>query len=312
MKLINHIEFLLTRHDCVIVPGVGALLAHPVPAYYDEDLSRWFPPVRVISFNPEITRTDGLLASSLARRERLSMNSAAAIVRSETEKMKQALESERSLSFGDAGFLVMTSDGRKIFTPGSMAWISPSSMWLPSFEVGLAAKDETNAEQRIAAVKRRIRRNETFRKVASIAACVLVLFALGWIVTKNLSFSSAQFASILPVESIAEADIDGTFVGVIDDSPACVVLSQEPAVEEIDTPSVQPEAKYLLIVASLSSEEEAQRFIRQYPQLPLMMVCDEGRYRVAAAWGNSWDTVAMAADMPEIADTFASSWVYIR
>ena len=335
MSIINHIEYLLTCHDCVIVPGIGALIANGMSAYFDNESSRWFPPARVVSFNPDLATTDGLLASSVARRDNITMDAASAIVRRECDALRRRLESERVLSLGDAGQLSLTADGRMVFSPSDVDWLSPATMWLPALSLTNARKDENAVGQRIAAEARRRKRNEMFRRIAGIAACVVILFGLGWIVASNLNSSNMiQPASVVPVNqpAVEKADEEGTFGGEISEAPAKVILAQEPErpVEKVkEKPVAQPaqaaankaataaadnnvDAKYLLIVASMTSEADARRFISQYKGMNLGFVNSAGRYRIYAAAGDSWDKVAAAAKSPEISSHFPSSWVCAR
>ncbi|MDE6077369.1 MAG: hypothetical protein K2G29_06510, partial [Muribaculaceae bacterium] len=65
--LFRHIEFLLTRHDCVIVPGLGAFIVTSAPAVIDRASRRVSPPSRSVLFNQAVTLDDGRLANSYAR-----------------------------------------------------------------------------------------------------------------------------------------------------------------------------------------------------------------------------------------------------
>lgn len=313
MTLLNHIEYLITTHDCVILPGIGAILAHDVPAYFDDATLRWFPPARVISFNPELSRTDGLLASSVSRRDKVSMNAGAAIVRMECEKMRNVLETNRILSLGAVGTLSLNQQGGMFFNPGNVAWLSPGKMWLPTVALKKIAKEEKPFAERIAAEHRRRIRYECLRRVASIAACFAVLFVLGWIVSNNISMApSIQFASLFPIESQTDNlyEGDGVFCDSVSDAPAEVILFGEPINEEpLSDIYEKPSAKYFLIVASLGSEEDVRNFIERYSDLNLGMLKSDGRFRVYAASGNTWDEVAAAANLPEIQSKFTSYWI---
>lgn len=312
MSIINHIEYLLQSHDCVIVPDLGALLAHNVPAYFDEREQCWFPPARVISFNPELRRTDGLLAQSIARRDNTSMNVAAAIVRQECEKLHSELESNHFLSLGDAGSLSKKADGQMIFTPGDVAWLSPQTMWLPSLSLKQAHKEESSVGRRIALEAQRRRRSQRIRRAVSAAACFLVILTLGWIIGGNISnLPSIQFASVAPVGNIDEPqNPEGIFVGEISDKPADVILAQDPRPAEVISDDIG--GRYVLIVGSLSTEEEARRFINQYKDIKLQLLTVDGRFRVYAAASDSWEETAAAAKRPEIASKFESTWVCVR
>ena len=61
IELARHIEILLLENDCVIVPELGGFIAHYQPAYYAESDNIYFPPMRTIGFNPQLTMNDGLL-----------------------------------------------------------------------------------------------------------------------------------------------------------------------------------------------------------------------------------------------------------
>ena len=75
ITICEHIEYLLRNHDCVIVPGWGAFIAQYQPASFTED-GQMLPPSRLIGFNASISHQDGLLASSVMRREKISYDAA--------------------------------------------------------------------------------------------------------------------------------------------------------------------------------------------------------------------------------------------
>lgn len=112
-----HIEYLLTRHDCVIVPGIGAFIATETDSYVDFERGVIVPRRREISFNGSVVTDDGLLAHSVARRERLSYEDAHRLVASFTEKMRADLRGEGEISVGRIGRLVMDAEGLVAFQP---------------------------------------------------------------------------------------------------------------------------------------------------------------------------------------------------
>ena len=65
--LILHIEYLLLRHDCVIVPGLGAFIATASPALIDVVKGPMLPPRRSVMVNQAVTTADGLLPNSIGR-----------------------------------------------------------------------------------------------------------------------------------------------------------------------------------------------------------------------------------------------------
>lgn len=112
-----HIEYLLTRHDCVIVPGIGAFIATETEPYVDFEKGVFVPRRREISFNGSVVTDDGLLAHSIGRRERLSYEDAHRMLSAMTEKMRADLREEGEISLGMTGRLVMNADGLITFQP---------------------------------------------------------------------------------------------------------------------------------------------------------------------------------------------------
>jgi hypothetical protein len=60
-SITRHIEYLVSRHDCVVVPGWGAFIAQYEPARIDAESGLIVPPSRAISFNQSVMHNDGLL-----------------------------------------------------------------------------------------------------------------------------------------------------------------------------------------------------------------------------------------------------------
>ena len=73
LRIIGHIERLLLRNDCVIIPQWGGFVLREVPASCDEEGVWFYPARKEISFNTSLRHTDGLLAESYMQVLDLSM-----------------------------------------------------------------------------------------------------------------------------------------------------------------------------------------------------------------------------------------------
>lgn len=112
-----HIEYLLTRHDCVIMPGIGAFIAAETEATIDFDRGIIVPRRRAITFNGSVVTDDGLLSHSIARSEHLPYEEAHKILLALTERMKEDLQQEGEVSIGMVGKLVKDAEGFINFEP---------------------------------------------------------------------------------------------------------------------------------------------------------------------------------------------------
>lgn len=112
-----HIEYLLTRHECVIVPGIGAFIVTEREACIDTENGIVSPRRREISFNSSVVTDDGLLSHSLARKEHLPYEVAHRRLYSLIEKMRSDLNLEGEVSLGMLGKLLQDAEGLFSFEP---------------------------------------------------------------------------------------------------------------------------------------------------------------------------------------------------
>ena len=85
LELARHIERLVLRNNCVIVPGLGGFVTQYVPARYVEEENILLPPCRTVGFNPQLTLNDGLLVQSYMQTYDTSFPEAARIVEDEVK-----------------------------------------------------------------------------------------------------------------------------------------------------------------------------------------------------------------------------------
>lgn len=150
-NLTLHIQYLLRRHSCVIMPRLGALIATERSAVVNEEWGRVQAPVREICFNAAIVNNDGLLATSIARREQISYEAACRRMEQVIDKMKQMLDNGAEVSLGRIGSLRRSADGPICFTPAMQARRKAEA--LGYYAVELPGQDD-NVESRNPATKR--------------------------------------------------------------------------------------------------------------------------------------------------------------
>lgn len=175
--LISHIEYLIMRHDCVVVPGWGAFVARRRPACYDDVAQRFVAPRRELSFNPEIVHADGLVASSISRKEGVSFEQASIIIARETEAMKSQLMADGELSLGRIGRFIAQSDASPLFEASQRMERSMSSLF-PSLDIKTIAAKIEQERRDAQAQQLRPRRSRMKRfglKAVKAAASVVVV-----------------------------------------------------------------------------------------------------------------------------------------
>ena len=192
---VRHIEWLLTSHDCVVIPRLGALLAHTAPARISEDGAMWLAPCRAYTFNSAVKTSDGLLEQSVARARAISHDAAARLVNEDIDAMIAQLHTQGQLSLGRAGTLSYDARHNTVaFHPFDTDALTPLAGWLPALPASPAdSADVENAEEvastRIAAPMPRWKRAAHAAAVVAAAAAAVVVF------TTPISVDDASYAS---------------------------------------------------------------------------------------------------------------------
>ncbi|MCM1163552.1 MAG: hypothetical protein NC339_04810 [Muribaculaceae bacterium] len=313
-----HIEYLLLRHDCVIVPGMGAFLAHNSGAVVDESTGMLMPPARTLGYNSELTHNDGLLIESVARREHKTFEAARAQVDKAVSAFMFQLKEETTLPIGNLGSLTADAEtGSLVFTPAD---VKTSLINLPS--CGLqpvrlrpleeepelvvdAAATETHTR------RRRIRKDRVAWVAASMMALLLVI-GMAFIRPDSNSNERHEYASI---DSGLRSNVGNALASeaekTLEISREILLNIARPVVLE-GVQKVHMQAmvadRYLLVVGSFPSEKAAKAFINGNNTLSYQEM--DGKYRVfAATASNINDAHKMSASLSE---TYPNVWICRR
>lgn len=319
IDLSSHIEFLLLRHDCVVVPGFGAFLVHESPAFYDDAAGLFMPPSRSLGFNPAVNHNDGLLIESVARKEGIGLEAALQNVQCEVSAFRHQLSEARELPIGSLGMISIGSEpDALLFEPATDSSVSLRFSGLQS--VNLRPLVET----RIESVPEQIeeddkRRPSLFTLPLRIAASVISLLVLCGILysTTNLVENGGRnFASL---DSGLSDKVGAVFP--VSEEKQC--LSHEIALN-IALPKVDEEVpaadsalshpsvlgRYLLVVGSFTSSRDAERHISYIGEKSLSVLEMDGRFRIFESSFDSYGDALSQAD--KIRDRFPNVWICKR
>ena len=319
----EHIEHLILRHDCVIMPGIGALIAHYQHARIDEELGCIFPPARHISFNPDIKHNDGLLATSIARRDRITYDQAVAIMDEDMNLIRSQIEVHGEYAIGRIGTLSKNPEGSTIFTPFAGTLLSPRYCGLSAIAAIPISIKET-ADNALTA--QRPSRSKRFIKTAT---STVALLCLGLLMSTPIIENGTDFAGIAPAK-IRTVESEPLFIYDINPEiqlniaiPGSDITAEEtlPAQKETTTTHVLTinnvrrvsSDPYFLIVASLPTREKAAEFIAANSDGNSMEILETaGRYRVYIASGNSYSAAQAPLADAQIASKYPDAWVCRR
>lgn len=147
MELAKHIEILLLDNDCVIVPGFGGFMAHPVSAVYDEEEGIFYPPTRTLGFNPQLKINDSLLAQSYVEAYDISYPEAIRRIEDDVREVQQCLSTTGRYEMPDVGVLIAVGEDSYDFEPCTSGLLTPDLYAFSSFEMSMLSSVKQQMEK---------------------------------------------------------------------------------------------------------------------------------------------------------------------
>ena len=311
-SIIEHIEYLMMRHDCVVVPGWGAFIANYTEARYDESDSVLERPHRAIGFNASANHNDGLLAQSLMRREGMSYDDAMRLVADSVTTFRQQLAMDCEVSVGRLGYF-RRNQGRYIeFVPFHKANACDQYYGLDNLPIKTVAVLEQERAEREANQQRAIvpkERNLFSRKAVRIAASIAVLIGLGIVLSTPIIVdrSHQDMAAMSPTVTAPQAQQLSTVTVQQGVQPQNFIVSDAfPGIAAVSNTA----GKYYMVIATLRNQQELDAFKEGYPALvPYMKLLDyKGMMCVYVARSNDYGKLmSLRSELPE---RLRDVWIY--
>lgn len=320
-RLAKHLEELLLRHHCVVIPSLGGFVMEECPAHYDEATHLAYPPHVRLGFNASLIHQDGLLVERYAGVYAVSLRRARLMLEDDVRRLRQSLARLRSYELRGVGRLTLGADGELGFeAKPSVLLNSPSyglsAVSLPIYNVPQRTEG-SEADQRYYNL-RIPKRVMTYALYPVLA----VLFLLPW----GKYFASEPKEPSYTAGFAPEVRMPKTeSTGVISEAKPAVAQAEEVLPQSSSQlPMRELEAgnfkawvldeerdKYYVIIATERSLERANSYIEhaKREQLQVAMVMP-GRsvYRVVAG---RFDTSAEAYDyVKTLPSLYREAWVY--
>ena len=311
-SIIEHIEYLMTRHDCVVVPGWGAFIANYSPARYDGGREALLHPRREVVFNADLTHNDGLLVQSIMRREGMSFDDASRCVADSVAAYRQQLAAGNEVPVGRLGCF-RRNDGRYTeFIPYNHAngcdnYYGLADVEIQSVEALERSMAQRDADGRSSAVVP-MGRNLFTRRAVRIAASVVVLIGLGITLTTPIVThrDRQEMASMAPTVTAPQAQtLDMTV------QQGSGVQAVAPGATTSPFASVgSTEGKYYMVISTLRNQQELDAFKAKYPELVSDMKILNYRGMMCVYVARSDDYGTLMALRDKLPEALRDVWIY--
>jgi nucleoid DNA-binding protein len=143
----TYISYLLSEHDCVIIPEFGGFVVNYEPAKCSSPGKVFEPPVYTVGFNFELSHNDGLLINTLMRLEKINYKTAQTRLRQFANHIQSTLNTTGEINFPEIGKLTTSSDGEIEFSPAKSTLSNASMYGFANFYMPSLKELETNLHE---------------------------------------------------------------------------------------------------------------------------------------------------------------------
>ncbi len=315
--VIQHIEYLTRIHDCVVVPGLGAFIAQYQGATISDDGDLLLPPSRMLVFNGALTHNDGLIVSSVMRKEMVHYDEAVLIVKQSVSSLKCQLDLDGEVSLATVGFLrKKTGEDAVEFIPGNdVLSINPEFMNLVSLPIKPLVQNESVIAEETKRYNATAVALSPVRNILRIAASVVVLIALSLCLTTPISVKDVSLASMSGASAATVRDYQQQLPDTNDGKISLVRLPHDYGTERVDTASHNAYRRslsdnFFVIVASLPDEATAAEYLSAKQDENLRILKSDRRYRIYAASASTKQEAISIASSETFLMKYPNAWVY--
>ncbi len=116
-SLNDYLKKLLYQYDCVVVPELGAFLAHYQPASFFEATGLFLPPRKRVAFNEALRLDDGILLNYIMLHEGIGREQAQRQVGQFVSEMRRQVVSQGRFDLDNIGAFSQNDEGSLQFEP---------------------------------------------------------------------------------------------------------------------------------------------------------------------------------------------------
>lgn len=256
MQLDQYISDLLYRYECVILPGFGAFLTQIQSAQIHSTTHAFYPPKKKLSFNAQLTDSDGLLANYISKTEMIPHEEASSQIKTYVRFLYDGLHKGESQVLSNIGTLSLDTENRLQFDPSYHLNYLTDSFGLSSFTspeiLRVIYKEEVTALEKTTPITFTPERRASSSWMKYAAAAVIafgILGAVGFNYVKSIEeYNAVSYKD--SQEQLQDKIHEATFV-IPNPLPAIKLTLSRPA------------GNYHVVAGAFRMEENAQKRVQQ-------------------------------------------------
>lgn len=278
ISVLDHIEYLTSKHDCVIVHGLGAFISR-----YSVKKNANGMPIglsREISFNQSVAHSDGLLAHSISRREKITYELANLEIANYVNSLRSQISHEGEVPVGRVGYFSNTAENTLEFFPFPSRNVNNDFYGLSSISLKPLAVVEVTEEE-----KETIKTNIVpfTRKFMRVAASIALLIGMVLVLSTPVINNNSQDYANLNAFTLKSKDISEDrelLISIPAIESEASTIQEEVVSEETEVKLSEAPGNYGLVIASLPTEVLANKYIAENNLTNCAIFKSTTKYRV--------------------------------
>ena len=315
ISIIDHIEYLTRRHNCVVIPHWGALIAQYRPSHVDATGGKLSKPKREFGFNASIDHNDGLLANSIVRRHGLSYDEATRLIADSVSLYKRQLQSGYEVPFGKIGYFMLNENGQTEFMPFVHGLTNDEYFGLQSFTFKPLATTSTvstheEQPQEPAKVIPFTQRNKFAYRALQVAASIAIILGIVFVASTPIAVDrSQQNYATLNMPTVKKAATQDMLIQQETGEKTSEALSDVSKPDDNQVANHEETGKYFLVISTFTSEQKAREYIQLHPDIrDVAKIRAKGKqFRVYIQRGDDYRALYQAA--VNLPSQYGSGWV---
>lgn len=143
--VVEAIQELLYKFNCVVIPNFGGVISHSSPAVIHPVKNTFSPPNKRLAFNENLKENDGLLVSHLVKNYSMSNVEAELLISKFIHSIKERIDKEGMYDLPKVGVFTYNTERRLQFKPNTLVNYLEDSFGLPELYFKPIEQNKTNA-----------------------------------------------------------------------------------------------------------------------------------------------------------------------
>lgn len=285
ISVLDHIEYLTQKHDCVIVPGFGAFISQYSCKKENGVISALS---RSISFNASVDYNDGLLMNSLVRREQIGSEVAKNAINEYVCCIRTQLKHEGEIPIGRLGYFKYVNEDVLEFNPFVSQKANNEFYGLASLTLKPLVDENINE---VVLIERKNNIVPFAKKFIQVAASIMLLIGVSlFLSTPIIEQNNTNYANLnaFTIKNHVKEEISQDLhiaIPKIKKNNKIVAEHIQVIEHDIHKEELPESGNYCIVIASLTTKKQAEKFIKDSGIKDCKITKSVKKYRVYVARG---------------------------